>query len=154
MTIEIKQADLKDLDVLMAWRMEVLHEVFDLPDDDKDPELYENNRQYYLHALPEEHHIACFALADGEIIGCGGICLQREMPSPDNRSGTCGYLMNIYTRQPYRHQGVGKQIVRWVINQARERHAEKIYLETSDDGRPMYEQLGFEDLQGYMKLSR
>ena len=32
-----------------------------------------------------------------EIIGCGGICYQSELPSPENLSGINGYLMNIYT---------------------------------------------------------
>ena len=39
MNIEIRRATLDDLDLLMEWRMEVLHEVFDVPADDPMTEL-------------------------------------------------------------------------------------------------------------------
>ncbi len=37
------------------------------------------------------------------------------MPSPDNPSGRCAYLMNIYVREGYRSEGAGKKIVRYLI---------------------------------------
>ena len=40
-----------------------------------------------------------------EIIGCGGICYQSELPSPENLSGINGYLMNIYTLPGMRVHG-------------------------------------------------
>ena len=40
-----------------------------------------------------------------EIIGCGGICCQSELPSPENLSGINGYLMNIYTLPGMRVHG-------------------------------------------------
>ncbi len=151
MKIQIKRADITDLDLLVEWRMETLGEVFSsagtFPED-----LEEQNRAYYEWALPAGKHIACFALADGEIAGCGGMCLYQEMPSPDDPDGQCAYLMNIYCRAPYRKQGIGSAIVNWLIGQAEERHITKIYLETSDAGRKLYEKIGFSDMEGMMVL--
>ena len=42
----------------------------------------------------------------------------HEMPSPDNPDGKCACLMNIYARPPFRRQGIGDRIVRWLIGQA------------------------------------
>ena len=89
-----------------------------------------------------------------EIVGCGGICLYHEMPSPDNLNGKCAYLMNIYTRPQFRGHGIGNRIVRWLVEQARQRHISKIYLETSNKGRPLYQTIGFADMKDMMKLSR
>jgi len=149
---QVREAGLEDLDLLMAWRMEVLREVFDLPADQPLDALEEANRRYYLAALPTGEHVACFATLDGRIVGCGGICLQKEMPSPDNPSGMNGYLMNIYTRPRYRGRGVGEAVVTWLLDRARGLGAEKVYLETSADGRHLYERMGFRDLPDYMKL--
>ena len=151
MEFTIRQAGINDLDTLMAWRTKVLREVFALPEEQDTAELEKANRDYYQTMLSSEGHIACFACNE-EIIGCGGICLYREMPSPDNPSGRCAYLMNIYTRPEFRGQGVGEKIVRWLTKQAIERGITKIYLETSDSGRKLYQKIGFSPMTDYMKL--
>lgn len=80
MEIEIRQAGLADLERLLEWRIEVLHEVFSIPKNRPIPELEKANRRYYQQALPAGGHVACFAYAGEEIVGCGGICLYQEMP--------------------------------------------------------------------------
>ena len=152
MDIEVRRASLADLDLLMEWRMTVLHEVFSVPLSDPMAELERENRCYYQAALPAEGHIACFACAGNEIIGCGGVCLYQEMPSPDNPGGGCAYLMNIYTRPEFRGQGAGKKIVSWLISQAAQRSITKIYLETSIGGRSLYQEMGFTDMRDYMRF--
>lgn len=152
MDIKIKKAALADIELLMQWRMTVLHEVFATPDSDPMLELAQANRLYYQAALPTEGHIACFAYAGNTIIGCGGVCLYQEMPSPDNPTGGCAYLMNIYTCPEFRRQGIGRQVVAWLIQQAGQRGFTKIYLETSACGQPLYREMGFVDMQGYMQF--
>ncbi len=150
--IQIQRADLSNLDLLVQWRMEVLREVF--PDSEYVfPEgLEEGNRKYYQWALQADKYIACFAYLDGEIVGCGGMCLYQEMPSPDNPSGQCAYLMNIYCRPVHQKQGVGEAVVRWLVAQAKERQITKIYLETTDEGRNLYKKIGFSDMPDMMIL--
>lgn len=150
--LTIRQATENDLDLLLKWRMEVLSHVFSLPPDRAVEDLYAANLAYYKRALPRGEHIAAFAETEHGIVGCGGVCLYREMPSPDNPSGWCAYLMNIYTRKEFRGQGIGSAVVRWLIEQAERREITKIYLEASETGRPLYERLGFTDMRDYMKL--
>lgn len=151
MDIEIKRAEITDIDRIMEWRMTVLHEVFDIPVEQPVVELEQANRRYYTAMLPSDGHIACFACVEGKIVGCGGICLYQEMPSPDNPSGQCAYLMNIYTCPEFRGHGVGEAVVQWLVGQAKERKITKIYLETSNAGRKLYEKTGFTDMPDMMK---
>jgi len=74
------------------------------------------------------------------------------MPSPDNINGKCAYLMNIYVKPKYRKQGIGKKICSWLIELAKSKNITKIYLETSDTAKVMYEKLGFEEMKNYLKL--
>lgn len=176
--LSIRCATLNDLDQLLEWRMEVLHSVFaDVADDVDWEALRDANRAYYIHALGSKDdvgctsgnlagegemrkpriasvpgHIACFAELDGKAVACGSICLQKELPSPDNPSGRCAYLMNMYTRPAYRGQGIASAVVDWVVHQARCAGAEKIYLETTPVGRAVYERAGFVDMSDMMKL--
>lgn len=148
----IEKATLQGLDELMTWRMEVLREVFAIPADVNTSALEESNREYYRHAMSCGEHIACFAQYGAERVGCGGICLQREMPSPDNPRGRCAYLMNIYVRPGYRGKGIALHIVRWLVEQALAQGSSKIYLETSDAARKLYAGLGFKYMKDMMKL--
>ena len=75
MEIQIRQATIQDLNVLMQWRMEVLHEVFSIPSERSVTELESENRRYYQTELPQGGHIACFCLRRG-----GNRRLRRDMP--------------------------------------------------------------------------
>lgn len=150
--VTIRQADASELGTLMRWRMEVLRHVFDVPEDDPMSGLRAANEEYYRDALADGSHIACFAERCGEIIGCGGVCFFREMPSPDNPSGRCAYLMNIYTTRANRGMGAGREVARWLIGKAKAKGIAKIYLESSDCARSLYEGLGFEPMENYLML--
>ena len=154
METEIRKAELSDLELLMEWRMRVLAEVF-ADDENKNSEtVRENNNAYYREHLADNSHTACFAFEAGteRIIGCGGICYQKEMPSPDNLTGTNGYLMNIYTLPEVRSEGIGRRIVEYLISDAKERGTEKIFLESSGVAKKLYHEIGFADMEDYMKL--
>ena len=150
--IEIKRATINDIETLMSLRMEVLRDVFWIDENADLTELTANNREYYLRELPKGGHIACFALVDRQIAGCGGVCIYREMPSPDNKSGLCAYLMSIYTRPMYRKQGIAKAVVNWLVEQAKQKGITKIYLETSDNACSLYSGLGFKQMKNYLIL--
>lgn len=157
MNIKIRQLGIDDLELLLDLRMEVLSCVFSDEKNKMTAEewsaLREENRRYYLAESERGGHIACAAFSDDKIAGCGGICLYREMPSPDNRNGICGYLMNIYTREEFRNAGVGKAVCDFLIDRAKKFGAEKIYLETSECGKNFYHSLGFREMKDYLKLS-
>lgn len=91
---------------LMHWRKEVIENVFGTTPSKR---LLAANRRYYLQHIADGSHIAIVASVDGTDAGCGAICLSDELPSPDNPSGHCAYLMNIYVRKNYRSRGIGQQ---------------------------------------------
>ena len=142
---------LEDIGELMKWRAEVIEHVFG---ERPTIQLLEANRKYYERHIPEGSHIAYVALYDGKEVGCGSICISDELPSPDNPSGHCAYLMNIYVREGYREHGIGHAIVKKLLETAESLDCEKIYLETTSVGRGVYESLGFRDMPDMMKYSR
>lgn len=146
MEIELKRE--VDLQTLMRWRREVICHVFSAPPDDA---LMEANRRYYERHIADGTHIAFVAEANGGECGCGGICLGDELPSPDNPSGRCAYLMNIYVREAFRKHGVAHAVVRRLISEARSRGCGKIYLESTQEGRGLYLSTGFRDMPDMMK---
>ncbi len=151
--VTVRRVGPDELDELVAWRMEVLRCVFELPEDADVSALREENLRYYREELPRGGHVAAFAELGGERVGCAALCLQREMPSPDNPDGRCAYLMNVYVRPAHRGRGVARALVSRLVSWARERGIPKVYLETTPAARPLYESLGFRDMPDYMILA-
>ena len=147
----IELIQIKDLEELMRWRAEVIENVFG---ETPSAFLLLANKEYYEKHVPEGTHIAFKAMYDGVEAGSGSLCLTDELPSPDNPSGHCAYLMNIYVRQPYREHGIGHAIVKRLLEEAQKKGCEKVYLETTAEGRGVYESLGFLDMPDMMKLKR
>lgn len=133
----------------MMWRKEVLRNVFG---EEPSAHLLDENRHYYEKHIEEGSHIAFVASWDGEDAGCGAVCFSEELPSPDNPNGRCAYLMNIYVRKPFRKHGIAHSIVKRLVDEAKRRNCGKIYLETTEDGRPVYESIGFRELPDMMKF--
>lgn len=146
----------EDIDLLVEWRIRSLESnVFDVSRIDIEnynSKIRRNTKDYYMEKLKSGGHIACFAFLGDEIVGCGGICIYNEMPSPDNLNGKCGYVMNIYTDPRHRGMGIATAVVKHLIKEAKTIGVEKIYLETSVMGRHIYEKIGFVEMHDYMKL--
>ena len=145
-SIELKE--IRAIPTLMCWLREVIEHVFgQMPD----KRLLVANRQYYDRHIADGSHRAFVATCDGEEAGCGAVCFTEELPSPDNPTGKCAYLMNIYVREPFRNKGIAHRIVSHLIEIAETQGCGKIYLETTQDGKPVYSSLGFADMPDMMK---
>lgn len=147
MMVEIKSVS--DIAAIMMWRDEVIEAVFG-----QSPEkgLIEANRDYYTRHIADGSHLAIAASVGGKDAGCGGICFHEELPSPDNPTGRCAYLMNIYVREAFRHAGIGASIIRHLVGEARKRGCGKIYLETTDMAETLYGSIGFEPMKGMLRI--
>ena len=60
--------------------------------------------------------------------------------------------MNIYTRAAVRGQGIGTKIIESLIDETAHRGIHKVYLETTDQARPLYERIGFTEMKGYLTI--
>lgn len=151
-TVEVAKLGISDLDTLMTWRERVLRDVFELDFAAPIDSLLRENRLFYERHLADGSHIAGLALLDGHAVGCGAICLYDEMPSPDNANGRCAYVMNVYTVPEARGCGIARAVISWLIDQAKQAGAGKIYLETTDAAHHLYVEAGFGPMTGYLKL--
>lgn len=140
-----------DLNRLLDWRMKVVAGVFGPQPEDMLRTLTIANGEYLKKHLQDDTHVSLMASAKGEDIGSGDLCIYDEMPSPDNLSGVCAYIMNVYVSEPHRHNGVASAIVEHLLEEAKRRGAGKIYLETTDEARGLYKRMGFAPMKGYLK---
>lgn len=144
----ISLEEMTDIPGLINWRMEVVEHVFGKKADEG---LLMANRQYYEKHLADGSHYALVARYGGVECGCGAVCFTDELPSPDNPSGRCAYLMNIYVRECFRKHGVAHAVVSRLIEESGRRGCGKVYLEATEDGKHVYSSIGFKDMPDMME---
>ena len=96
------------------------------------------------------------ALADGSyrhwlaldgsarVIGGGGVLLSPWPANPKDPCTERALILNVYTEPEFRKRGIARQIVVTILNWAQRRGLKTINLHASDEGRFLYEKLGFE----------
>lgn len=138
--MEIRKTNASDIETLMDVRLEMLRVVNDLPEDaDFDKSLVDSSREYFLHG----DQTTVIATDGGKTIGCASISYINIMPTFDHPTGKRTHLMNVYTNKAYRRQGIGKKMVEILIEEAKSKGCTEISLDATEQGRFLYEQLGF-----------
>jgi len=58
--------------------------------------------------------------------------------------------MNMLTFPGYRNQGIGAELLKRIVEEAKQLGYKKITLNASEMGRPLYEKYGFKDVDNAM----
>ena len=149
--IEYRIATKDDIGLLMSSRLEMLRVVNGLSDDyEYSDEIVNESRDYFLNG----DQTTVLALDEGKAIGCASMSYMRIMPTFSHPTGKRAHLMNVYTRNEYRRQGIARKMVGMLIDETWKRGATEISLDATTMGRPLYESLGFTDSTECMVLTR
>jgi GNAT superfamily N-acetyltransferase len=79
----------------------------------------------------------------GEVIAGVGLWLMNWLPGPNAPNGVAGYLCNVFTEKEYRGKGIARAMVQMAVDECRKRNLKRVSLHASDEGRPLYESMGF-----------
>lgn len=138
--MECRIATNDDIETLMDIRLEMLRIVNDLKEEqDFTEELVNHSRKYFLEGEQE----TCLAFDNGVAVGCASISYIEIMPTFSHPTGKRAHLMNVYTKAEYRRQGIAREMVEILIDDAKSKGVTEISLDATESGRPLYESLGF-----------
>jgi GNAT superfamily N-acetyltransferase len=146
----IRRATAADAGVLARHRAEMFRDMGDLPDGLHDT-LVEASRAYFTQAIAEGGYIGWVAELDDpsrEIVAGAGLQLRELLPRPDGARqrlvrGPQALVLNVYTERAWRRGGVADALMRELLQWCRGNGIESVVLHASDEGRPLYEKLGF-----------
>lgn len=88
-------------------------------------------------------YMAWFAEADTGVVAGAGVWLMDWPPHISGGSAPRANLLNVYTAPEWRRRGVARELVNIAIAWCRERGVAIVILHASEEGRPLYEALGF-----------
>ena len=140
--IEYRIATNDDIELLMSSRLEMLRVVNGLSNDYVfSDEIVRESREYFLHG----DQLTVLVLDGSEVIGCASMSFMWIMPTFSHPTGRRAHLMNVYTRNEYRRQGIARKMVEMLIDATWAKGATEISLDATVMGRPLYESLGFKN---------
>ena len=128
---------------------------------DRETALILATADYLRDALPRGEYLAWVAessVSPPETIGGAGVQLRPMLPRPTSAGngielGPEAIVLNVYVEPAWRRRGVGEALMQSVLTALAERQIRRIVLHASDDGRRLYERLGFEPTNE-MRLER
>ncbi len=149
--MEYRKATLSDIDALCRLREDMLREEEDYPEAFL-VMLLKNTREYIQNSLADGSLCAWVAEKEDGIIAMGSAAYFTLPPNDWCPNGKTAYIGSVYTLPSFRKQGIATQLLSLIIGEAKERKCQRILLNASDMGRPMYERLGFVDFPSAMAL--
>ncbi|MBS4686350.1 GNAT family N-acetyltransferase [Aeromonas sobria] len=152
----IRQARAADIPALVELRMRLFCEVGELDHPQADPVLWQATADYFTRAAGDESAFSWLAEADKQeggkqIVAAGTLALFVRPPYPGNLAGVEGYLLNMYTLPEWRQQGLATALLDAITAYAKARELGKVWLHASDEGRPLYERIGFVTNPDYLE---
>jgi GNAT superfamily N-acetyltransferase len=79
----------------------------------------------------------------GEVVGGGGVTLLPWPPGPQVLGDTLAFVYNIYTEPAHRRRGIARTIMETIHAWCRDAGITSAALNSSADGQPLYESLGY-----------
>ncbi len=102
-----------------------------------------DSRAYLERTLPLGRFHAWLGVAGDRVVASSGVVPFERPPVPGNPAGLELYILNMYTEPEWRGRGLARALFAEVMRFAREQGAGRVWLHTTDDGRPLYESEGF-----------
>ena len=149
-TFDIREATAIDIPVLARHRAAMFRAMGQLAPDMEVP-LVAATADYLRSALPRGEYLGWVAESSvplPEIIGGVGVQLRPILPRPGSSGdglelGPEAIVLNMYVEPAWRRRGIGEALMRSLLAALAERKLHQIVLNASDDGRHLYERLGF-----------
>ncbi len=112
--------------------------------------LHAASAAYFATAIPAGEYVGWlgFGPDGGAAVAGAGVQFRSLLPRPTaKRNGVLlgreGLVLNVYTDKAWRRQGVARQVMTTVIDWAAKHGVVHLVLGASEEGRPLYQQLGF-----------
>jgi GNAT superfamily N-acetyltransferase len=147
--IRVRVATLADIVTLGHHRAEMFRDMGQLTEQNE-RELTRASESFFRKVVGSGEYIAWLAVtiaAPERVVAGAGLWLRPMLPRPTPTGiiqGREALIANVYTEPDWRRRGVARLLMRHVLDYTREHDVARVLLHASDDGRPLYETLGFE----------
>ena len=143
MKFNIQYATLRDSELLVTHRLSMWRDILPSP---AVPAAGTGERtlEWITEKLSSGELVGFIAKTEeGQVAGSGCIWIREQAPLPMSQFLEVPYLMSLYTEREFRRRGVARLIVEAAIAWCRAHDYDRVNLDASEEGKSLYETLGF-----------
>lgn len=141
MAYSIRPATLSDIPHIVEHRAEMFREMAIAA---KFDDMAAATKLWLRHAIPSKTYCGWVAETDrGEVAAGGGLLIIPWPPGPISMDPRCGFIFNVYTQPAHRQQGLARRLMDAMHDYCRVEGVERVVLNASAFGKPLYEAMGY-----------
>jgi GNAT superfamily N-acetyltransferase len=141
MAYSIRPATITDIPAIVLHR-ELMFREMGIPAEFE--EMAAATELWLRHALPSKTYLGWMAVAaDGSIAAGSGLIVIPWPPGPMTMDPRCGFVFNVFTDTTHRKQGLARQLMDAMHAWCRAEGIERVVLNASAFGKPLYESMGY-----------
>jgi GNAT superfamily N-acetyltransferase len=141
--ITIREASLKDIPEIVRQRRAMYEDM-----DYKDPQALETmstmTAEFLTRSITDGSFRAWLAEEGGSAVAGGAVIISPWPAHPYDLECRRATILNVYTDRDHRRRGIARQLMRTMIDWCQSEGFARITLHASEDGRHLYQSLGFE----------
>ncbi|MDE6639625.1 MAG: GNAT family N-acetyltransferase [Acetatifactor sp.] len=147
MAINYKRLTEKELDTFIQIRINQLREEGAKEEIDLKPALLD----YYNRHMSDGTFVSWLAFDEDKIVGTSGMSFVEKPPYFGCPNGKIGLLSSMFTSPEYRRQGIAKELLTRVVDEAKKYGCGVVQITASDMGVLLYTDFGFVSNNKFMQ---
>lgn len=140
--ISIREATLEDIPEVLRHRRGMFEDM-DYTEPQSLASMVATSEQYLSKALVNRSFRAWFALAGMRVAGGGAVVITPWPSHPYDLECRRATILNLYVYPEFRRQGIARRLMQAMIDWCQSQGFAAVSLHASEDGRHLYEALGF-----------
>jgi GNAT superfamily N-acetyltransferase len=141
--LEIRVAAINDIPEIVRQRR-AMYEDMEYRDADALAAMVSISTDYLTRALSDGSFRAWLASAGDRVVAGGAIIISPWPAHPYDLECRRATILNVYTYPEYRRRGIARRLIQTIIDWSRREGLARVNLHASEDGRHLYESMGFE----------
>jgi GNAT superfamily N-acetyltransferase len=139
----IRRATVEDAPVIARHRAAMFRDMGDASGDDV-ARIESASILYLRRMISERRFLGWLAERQGEVVAGGGLVVSQLLPRPGAvDGGEQALILNVYCEPEHRRRGLARALMAAMLEWCKRERIAKVVLHASQDGRPLYESLGF-----------
>lgn len=140
--MNIRKATIDDIDILIKLRLDFLLADIGNLTADEETAIRTQLATYFTKHI-NHNFIAILAETDNNVVSTAFLAISERPANPAFITGKTGTLLNVFTYPKYRRMGFSTKAICQIIDEAKQLGVSSIDLSATQDGKPLYEKLGF-----------
>ena len=139
----IRRATVEDAPVIARHRAAMFRDMGDASGDDV-ARIESASILYLRQMMAERRFLGWLAERQGEVVAGGGLVVSQLLPRPGAvEGGEQALILNVYCEPEHRRRGLARALMEAMLEWCKGERIAKVVLHASQDGRRLYESLGF-----------